>query len=118
MCVASQGVGSLELFAFYLHAQGRRQTNRTVPSSLNPFLDPSADLSSEPPSAKGLAVFRDPSAVKRTATSVNWHPEGNRIAVAYSILKFQDERLMSGRLPPSSFVWDVTYPNHPVCAHR
>jgi hypothetical protein len=59
-------------------------------------------------------VFRDPSAVKRTATSVNWHPEGNRIAVAYSILKFQDERLMSGRLPPSSFVWDVTYPNHPV----
>jgi hypothetical protein len=38
------------------------------------------DLSSEPPSAKGLAVFRDPSSIKRTATSVNWHPEGTKIA--------------------------------------
>lgn len=73
-----------------------------------------ADLSSAPPSAKGLAVFRDPSPIKRTATSINWHPEGNRIAVAYSILKFQDERLMTGRLPPASFIWDVTYPNAPV----
>ena len=43
----------------------------------------------EPPSARGLAVFRDPSAVKRTATCINWHPEGNRLAVAYSMLRFQ-----------------------------
>ena len=28
------------------------------------------------PSAKGLAVFRDPNEIKRTATSINWHPEG------------------------------------------
>jgi dynein intermediate chain 2 len=60
------------------------------------FQDYDIDLSSEPPSAKGLAVFRDPSAIKRTATSINWHPEGNKVAVAYSILKFQDDRLMSG----------------------
>jgi dynein intermediate chain 2 len=31
------------------------------------------DHSSEPPSAKGLAVFRDPNEVKRTATSINWY---------------------------------------------
>lgn len=45
------------------------------------------DHSSEPPSAKGLAVFRDPNAVngiKRTATSINWHPDGpTKIAVSY-----------------------------------
>lgn len=45
------------------------------------------DHSSEPPSAKGLAVFRDPNAVngvKRTATSINWHPDGPaKIAVSY-----------------------------------
>ena len=35
------------------------------------------------------AVFRDPNSVKRTATSIHWHPEGNRIAVAYSVLAFQ-----------------------------
>lgn len=88
--------------------------NNTIDMYEDYFRDYSLDLSSEPPSAKGLAVFRDPSAVKRTVTSVNWHPEGSRIAVAYSILRFQDERLMAGRLPPSSFIWDVTYPNHPV----
>ena len=51
---------------------------------------------SEPPFAKGLAVFRDPSPVTRTATSVNWHPEGSnngKVAVSYSVLDFQDERL-------------------------
>lgn len=53
------------------------------------------DHRSQPPSAKGLAVFRDPSAVKRTVTSINWHPEGTssgKIAVSYSILNFQDSR--------------------------
>ncbi len=55
-----------------------------------------ADHCSEPPFAKGLAVFRDPSQVTRTATSVNWHPEGSsngRLAVSYAVLNFQDERL-------------------------
>jgi dynein intermediate chain 2 len=51
------------------------------------------DHSSEPPSAKGLAVFRDPQykpQLQRTATSINWHPEGNyKIAVSYSVLTFQ-----------------------------
>ena len=51
------------------------------------------DHSSEPPSAKGLAVFRDPQykpLLQRTATSINWHPEGAyKIAVSYSVLTFQ-----------------------------
>ena len=41
------------------------------------------------PSRCCAAVFRDPNSVKRTATSIHWHPEGNRIAVAYSVLAFQ-----------------------------
>jgi len=72
------------------------------------------DLSSEPPSARGTAVFRDPAPVKRSATAISWHPEGTRIAVAYSVLKFQDERTGGARLPPSSYIWDVTNPNAPI----
>jgi len=58
---------------------------------------------SEPPSAKGLAVIRDPSKVKRSASSINWHPEINtsKIAVSYSIMNFQDERLDSPDLSMS-----------------
>lgn len=36
------------------------------------------------------------------------------MAVAYSVLKFQDERVTGGRLPPNSYIWDVEYPNHPA----
>lgn len=72
------------------------------------------DLSSEPPSARGASVFRDPSPVKRTATAINWHPEGSRLAVAYSILKFQDERILGSRLAPQAYIWDVANPNFPM----
>eukprot|EP00903_Cladosiphon_okamuranus_P016093 g14855.t1 len=78
------------------------------------------DHSSEPPSAKGLAVFRDPNAVngiKRTATSINWHPDGpTKIAVSYSILNFQDPRFMNARMPVQSYVWDTMNPNTPDVA--
>jgi len=59
--------------------------------------------SSDPPSAKGLAVFRDPSSIKRSATSIDWHPETSlsRIAVSYSILNFQDQRLQNPNFPIS-----------------
>lgn len=73
-----------------------------------------ADHSSEPPSAKGLAVFRDPSDVKRTATTINWHPEGpSKIAVSYSILNFQDPRFNNARMPVQSYIWDIANPNTP-----
>lgn len=71
------------------------------------------DHSSEPPSAKGLAVFRDPNEPKRTATSINWHPDPTapaKIAVSYSSLQFQDTR---GRIPQQSYIWDILNPNTP-----
>ncbi|GMI17612.1 hypothetical protein TrLO_g4434 [Triparma laevis f. longispina] len=77
-----------------------------------------SDHSSEPPSAKGLAVFRDPHKVNRTATSINWHPEGpatnGKIAVSYSNLNFQDPQYMGDtQMPVSSYIWDIMNPNTP-----
>jgi len=73
------------------------------------------DYSSEPPNAKGLAVFRDPNAVNRFVTSIDWHPEGpQKIAVSYSILNFQDPRFTgSNRVPAQSYIWDTGNPNTP-----
>jgi dynein intermediate chain 2, axonemal len=74
------------------------------------------DHSSEPPSAKGLAVFRDPNEVKRTATSINWHPDplaAAKVAVSYSILNFQDPRFLHARMPHQSYIWDILNPNTP-----
>lgn len=46
--------------------------------------------SSEPPSAKGLAKFRDPNDIKRSVSQISWSPEGPlKIAGSYSILNFQ-----------------------------
>ncbi|KAL3792673.1 hypothetical protein HJC23_009401, partial [Cyclotella cryptica] len=67
---------------------------------------------SEPPFAMGLAVFRDPSPVTRSATSVNWHPDGGKLAVSYAVKTFQDERL--SKMPSSSYIWDVTNSNKPI----
>lgn len=89
--------------------------NNTIDIYEEYFQGNTVDHSSEPPSAKGLAVFRDPNDVKRTATSINWHPDPSapaKIAVSYSILNFQDQRF-TGRLPQQSYVWDVLNPNTP-----
>lgn len=57
------------------------------------FTGEHADHSSEAPSAKTLSVFKDPNPVKRTVSSLSFHPDGGRkIAVAFSLLQFQDER--------------------------
>ena len=45
--------------------------NNTIDIYEEYFAGTVVDHSSEPPSAKGLAVFRDPNNIKRTATSVN-----------------------------------------------
>ena len=74
------------------------------------------DHSSEPPSAKGLAVFRDPLDEKRTATSINWHPDPAapaKIAVSYSDLTFQNAKFATSRMPQQSFIWDILNPNTP-----
>lgn len=56
----------------------------------------SPNIQSSVSSAKSLNVFRDPNAIKRTASAVSWYPdEGHKIAVAYSVLQFQ---AMPGKL--------------------
>ena len=71
------------------------------------------DHSSEPPSAKGMAVFRDPNVVKRQATSINWHPDSSKLVVTYSVLNFQDPRTAGGAMSASSYIWDIFNPNSP-----
>lgn len=75
------------------------------------------DHSAEPPSTKGMAVFRDTSSVVRTATQIDWQPfpshSESRIAVSYAILKFQDPRIMSKTLPGTAHIWDISKPNTP-----
>lgn len=88
--------------------------NNTINIYENYFDDALVDHSSEPPSAKGMAVLRDPSPVQRTATCIDWYQDGpTRIAVAYAIGKFQDPRLMQKTLPVRSYIWDVQKPNSP-----
>lgn len=77
------------------------------------------NYSCEPPTAKGLAVFKDPMSsssggdIKRTVSSISWHPEAGKLAVTYAILNFQDARVANARLPPQSYVWDISNPNSP-----
>lgn len=87
--------------------------NNTVDIYEEYFKGEEVDHSAEPPSARGLAVFRDPNATKRTACKIHWHPEGTKLAVAYSVLQFQDPRMMGGRLPMKSYIWSLANPNAP-----
>lgn len=71
-------------------------TRRAAPAAGRYFTGEHADHSSEPPSAKTLSVFKDPNATKRTVSSISFHPDGGRkLAVAFSLLQFQDERTHS-----------------------
>ncbi|KAI9223721.1 WD40-repeat-containing domain protein [Blastocladiella britannica] len=68
-------------------------------------------LAIDPPSAKTLNVYRDPNSVKRSASYVSWYPEdGNKVAVAYSMLDFQ--RTPMG-MTYESYIWDIENPNVP-----
>ena len=71
------------------------------------------DYSSEPPSAKTLAVFKDAATdTKRSACSISWHPDaGRKLAVAFAIMQFQDPRQQSTCM--DSYIWDVNNPNTP-----
>ncbi len=71
-----------------------------------------ADHSSEPPSAKTLSVFKDPSEVKRTVSNISWYPDGGKkLAVAFAIMQFQDWRME--KMSDTSYIWDVNNPNTP-----
>ena len=69
------------------------------------------DYSSEPPSAKTLSVFKDPCEIKRSVSSVSWYPDGSKLAVAFSIMQFQDPRM--DKATYGSYIWDVNNPNTP-----
>jgi len=69
------------------------------------------DISSTPPSAKTLCVFRDPNKIRRTASKLSWHPDGApKLAVSYSIQQFQ---ATPPDMPLDSYIWDVNSPNQP-----
>jgi dynein intermediate chain 2 len=88
--------------------------NNTIDIYEEYFDGTTVEHSSEPPSAKGLAKFRDPNEMKRTATSINWNPDNpDKIAVSYSIMNFQDPRFMNDRMPVDSYLWDINNPNVP-----
>lgn len=88
--------------------------NNTIDIYQDYFEHMGEPASTEQPSAKGLAVFRDQEAIKRTVSKIDWHPESaQKMAACYCILNFQDPKFMNARMPTSSYIWDVMNPNTP-----
>ena len=53
----------------------------------------------------------DPNTIKRAASSVSWYPDsGHKIAIAYSVLQFQQ---MPESMSMDSYIWDVENPSTP-----
>ncbi|XP_032769180.1 dynein intermediate chain 2, axonemal isoform X2 [Rattus rattus] len=72
------------------------------------------EVTEEAPSAKTINVFRDPQEIKRAATHLSWHPDGNKkLAVAYSCLQFQRSPV---GMSHDSYIWDLENPNRPEIA--
>jgi dynein intermediate chain 2, axonemal len=67
---------------------------------------------SESITTKTLMIFKDPNNVKRSATSITWHPETAemRVGVTYSMLRFQK---MPNDMPRESYIWNLNNPNFP-----
>eukprot|EP00668_Euglena_longa_P046390 GGOE01062075.1.p1 GENE.GGOE01062075.1~~GGOE01062075.1.p1 ORF type:complete len:595 (+),score=223.86 GGOE01062075.1:63-1847(+) len=74
------------------------------------FAQDTADHSSEPPTARTLTVFTDPSPIKRGAVSLSWHQDARRLAVAYCQMKFQGN---TEGMSLKSHIWDIGNPNMP-----
>eukprot|EP01006_Ploeotia_vitrea_P024733 TRINITY_DN57536_c0_g1_i1.p1 TRINITY_DN57536_c0_g1~~TRINITY_DN57536_c0_g1_i1.p1 ORF type:complete len:596 (-),score=63.12 TRINITY_DN57536_c0_g1_i1:221-2008(-) len=74
------------------------------------FEEETIDHSSEPPSARTITVFGDPSPMKRTAAHICWLQDGKKLAVAYCIMKFQGN---TEGMSLKSHIWDVNNPNTP-----
>jgi dynein intermediate chain 2, axonemal len=74
------------------------------------FLGENVDHSTETLTTKTLMLFKDPNEMKRSANKIAWNPEspGNKLAVAYSIMRFQQ---MPDRMPVQSYIWDMSAPN-------
>lgn len=75
------------------------------------FTGVTQDHSAEVPSARTVTVFKDPSSVLRSASYLDWHPDGaHKLVVSYSIMQFQQQ---PANMPISSYIWDVSNPNTP-----
>uniref|UniRef100_A0A3P9PQB1 Dynein axonemal intermediate chain 2 n=1 Tax=Poecilia reticulata TaxID=8081 RepID=A0A3P9PQB1_POERE len=88
--------------------------NNTIDIYQEHFKEDEMEKVPELPTAKTKSVFRDPNQVKRTITSLSWHPDGGRkLAAAYCSLDFQ-------KSPPDmsfdSYIWDLEKPNYPEMA--
>ncbi|GLD97288.1 hypothetical protein PINS_up005972 [Pythium insidiosum] len=93
--------------------------NNTINIYQDYFAHMGEPATTEQPSAKGLAVFRDPEPVKRTISKIDWHPESPaKMAACYCILHFQDPKFSSARMPANSYIWDVMNPNTPETTLR
>lgn len=100
-------------------AERALKQNNTIDLYQDYFARLGEAATTEQPSAKGLAVFRDPEPVKRTVSKIDWHPESpHKMAACYCLLSFQDPKLSSARLPASAFIWDVGNPNTPETTLR
>ena len=78
------------------------------------FEESPTSFSDDPPSAKTVNIFRDPSSTKRAVSSISWYPnEGHKIAVAYSVVEFQR---WPKDMPFESYIWNVENPNKPELA--
>lgn len=100
-------------------AERALKQNNTIDLYQDYFAHLGEAATTEQPSAKGLAVFRDPEPVKRTVSKIDWHPESpHKMAACYCLLQFQDPKLTSARLPASSYIWDVGNPNTPETTLR
>ena len=77
------------------------------------FIGETVDHSTETLSTKTLMLFKDPNETKRSVNKVAFNPEspGNKLAVAYSIMRFQQ---MPDRMPVQSYIWDMSAPNTAV----
>jgi hypothetical protein len=70
-----------------------------------------SDHTTEVPSAKTMTVFKDPAAIARNVSCINWTPDsGSKAVVAYAILAFQQQ---PAGMSLSSYVWDLNNPNVP-----
>ncbi|XP_075881781.1 dynein axonemal intermediate chain 2-like isoform X2 [Nelusetta ayraudi] len=73
--------------------------------------EPDVEESLEAPAANTVSLLRDPQQVKRTVSSLSWHPDdGRKLAASYCCLQFQ--RRPAG-LSLDSYVWDIENPNRP-----
>lgn len=94
-----------------LPAATARLQNNAIDIYEEYFAGFATDHSAEAPNAKTVTVFKDPSSIRRSVSSINWVPDsGAKAVIAYSVLAFQQQ---PAGMSLSSYVWDLNNPNMP-----